>query len=481
MRTVIVFFLFVQLTYAQSDLKNLQGALASSTIMEKDLRELCDEIGGRVTGSEANEKSVEWGLQKFQEAGVMTWKQSFKVPVLWMEGASTFSISGDIEFDPLAVAKYQTAPGDYTGKLINVGMGSESEILKLEEQLKGNFALVSSELCLDIDGLFAEYTQAAKAEMALRKVGVKGIVFMASRPHKLLYRFIPTKVTENDLPQFIMAREDAQRCLRTLQADKELTFSTTVHAEIGGAFTSDNVLAEIEGTDLKEEIVIIGAHLDSWALGTGANDNGCNVTMLINIARQIKALGLKPRRTIRFALWNGEEQGYFGSWAYTKQNLTNMDEHKMAMSVDIGSGEIIGLFTNGREDLVEVMEDILSPLELDTSFALINVPIIGTDNFDFMLQGIPNLVAAHKPASYGVNYHASSDTYDKVDFKSLSKNSQLVGGLLWLYANADDDKINLPRHTRSEIQTMFEKTDTEFSMRMFNVWESWISAERGRK
>ena len=105
MRTVIVFFLFVQLTYAQSDLKNLQGALASSIIMEKDLRELCDEIGGRVTGSEANEKSVEWGLQKFQEAGVMTWKQSFKVPVLWMEGASTFSISGDIEFDPLAVAK----------------------------------------------------------------------------------------------------------------------------------------------------------------------------------------------------------------------------------------------------------------------------------------------------------------------------------------------------------------------------------------
>ena len=481
MRTVIAFFLFMQISFAQSDLKNLQSALVSSTTMEEDLRELCDEIGGRVTGSEANEKSVEWAFKKLKDAGVKTWKQPFEVPVLWMEAASTFKISGGIEFTPLAVAKYQTAPGNYSGKLIDVGMGSEAEILKLKDQLKDNFALVTSELCLDIDGLFAEYTQAAHAENRLRDVGVKGIVFMASRPHKLLYRFIPTKVTENDLPQFIMAREDAQRSLRTLQVGKELTFSTTVHAEIGGAFTSENVLAEITGTDLKEEIIIIGAHLDSWALGTGANDNGCNVTMLINIARQIKALGLKPRRSIRFALWNGEEQGYFGSWAYTKQNEASMDKHKMAMSIDIGSGEIIGLFTNGREDLVTVMEDVLTPLDLDTAFAMINVPIIGTDNFDFMLQGVPNLVAAHKPASYGVNYHASSDTYDKVDFKSLSKNSQLVGGLLWLYANVEKEKIDIPRHTRSEIQSMFDKTKIEFSMRMFNVWEPWMSGERGRK
>ena len=479
----ILFFLLVsfQISLSQSGLHQLRSALDSSELMENDLRELCDEIGGRVTGSKANEQSVEWAYKKFRDAGVKTWKQAFEVPVLWMEGASSFEVTGDIAFTPLAVAKYQTAPGTYTGQLVDVGMGTKEEIANVKDQLKGNFALVSSELCLDINGLFTEYTQAAKAEMALRKVGVKGIVFMASRPQKLLYRFIPIKVTENDLPQFIMAREDASRCLRSLQASKKIKFKTTVHAEIGGAFTSENVLAEIQGTDLKEEVIIIGAHLDSWALGTGANDNGCNVTMLLNIARQMQALGLRPRRTIRFALWNGEEQGYFGSWAYTRQMESFMDNHKMAMSVDIGSGEIIGLFTNGRADLVSVMEDLLEPLALDTSFAMINVPIIGTDNFDFMLQGVPNLVAAHKPASYGVNYHASSDTYDKVDFKSLSKNSQLIGSLLWLYANADDVQINIPRHSRSEIQKMFEETETEFSMRMFNVWEPWIRGERGRR
>ena len=155
-----------------------------------------------------------------------------------------------------------------------------------------------------------------------------------------------------------------------------------------------------------------------------------------------------------------------------------MDQHKMAMSVDIGSGEIIGLFTNGRKDLTEMLPQLLAPLELDTSFAYINVPIIGTDNFDFMLQGVPNLVAAHMPASYGINYHASSDTYDKVDFKSLRKNAQLIAGLLWLYANDDSGLIDLPRITRSEIQSILEEHETEFMMRMFNVWESWITKKR---
>ena len=83
-------------------------------------------------------------------------------------------------------------------------------------------------------------------------------------------------------------------------------------------------------------------------MGTGANDNGANVCLMIDIARQMKELGIQPKRTIRFALWNGEEQGYFGSWSYTLDNLNTLDKHKMALSVDIGSGAITGFFTNGR-------------------------------------------------------------------------------------------------------------------------------------
>ncbi len=477
----LIFILFPLFGFSQDHLASLQKSLSISRHLEKDLQELCDQIGGRVTGSKANEKSVKWAFEKFKEAKVKTWKQEFEMPVMWMEGASKFRVSGEIEFRPLAVAKYQTPPGNYIADLVDVGSGSPEEVEIVKNKLYQNFALVETEMCLDIDGLFNEYVHAATVEALLRKYKVKGIVFMSSRPQKLLYRFIPSKVVENDLPQFIMAREDAKRCLRSIRAGKNLKFMTTVRADIGGEFMSHNVLAEIKGSSKVDEVIVVGAHLDSWALGTGANDNGCNVVMLINIARQMQELGLKPKRTIRFALWNGEEQGYFGSWAYTKEYQSELDNHKMAMSVDIGSGEIIGFFTNGRDDLKQAMEIILSPLNQDKSLTMIDVPIIGTDNFDFMLEGIPNLVAAHRPASYGINYHASSDTYDKVDFTSLTKNTQLIASLLWLYANDETDNIDLHRQSRSEIQSIFDKHDTEFSMRMFNVWVPWINGDRGRK
>ena len=137
------------------------------------------------------------------------------------------------------------------------------------------------------------------------------------------------------MPQLVMAREDAKRCLRNLQENKALQIEVKIDAETGGEYTSHNVIGEIRGSEKPNEVVIIGSHLDSWALGTGANDNGCNVTMMIDIARQMKKLGIKPKRTIRFALWNGEEQGYFGSWAYTEKQGKKLNKHIMAMSVDI--------------------------------------------------------------------------------------------------------------------------------------------------
>ncbi len=479
-RIILFLLVFINVGFAQEVPSDLLNELTKSEFLQKDLQELCDQIGGRVTGSKSNEKAIEWAYSKLREAKVKVWKQDFEMPVMWDEKASKFRISGDLNFRPLAVAKYQTMPGNYVGRLIDVGMGTEEEVAQVTEELKDNFALVETDLCFDIDGLFNEYIHASKVEALLREKKVKGIVFMASRPQKLLYRFIPSKVTENDLPQFVMAREDAKRCQRSIRIGKQLNFLTTVKAEIGGKFTSSNILAEIPGTELKEEVILIGAHLDSWALGTGANDNGCNVSMLIDIARQLKKLNLKPKRTIRFALWNGEEQGYFGSWAYTKQNQSSLDNHKMAMSVDIGSGEIIGFFTNGREDLTSLMNTLVKPIDPDSSLTMINVPIVGTDNFDFMLEGIPNLVASHKPASYGINYHASSDTYDKVDLKSLKQNTKLIASVLWLYANADPKFINLPRNSRKEIESIFQKFDLEFSMRMFNVWDSWKNGQRGR-
>ena len=467
---------------AQSDIGKLVSGLLADTPIEEDLQELCDNIGGRVTGSEANDRAVDWALEKFVNAGVSASKDPFEMPVYWNEKHTKATISG-MDFNPLLVAKYQTPPGEYSKKVLWAGRGTKADFEQLNQnELADAFVLIETDLCLDIDGLFAEYAHATAVEMEAYNHNVAGIIFMSSRPQKLLYHFLTMKATENSLPQFVMAREDAQRCSRILQDGGELTIHIESSIEQGDAFETHNVIAEIKGSEHPDEVVIIGSHIDSWALGTGANDNGCNVTMMIDIARQMKKLGIQPKRTIRFALWNGEEQGYYGSWDYTKDHESELDQHIMALSVDIGSGALTGFFTNGRAELVEITDEVLRPVTALGDFVQINAPIVGTDNFDFMLQGVPNLVGNHKPQVYGLNYHASSDTYDKVDLKQLKVNSAVVGALALGYANLDDSDVQkLTRQSRSDVESMFTQFNLEFTMRMFNVWEPWANGLRGLK
>ncbi len=467
---------------AQSDTEQLMEALRGPTPLETDLQQLCDEVGGRVTGTEENKKAVKWAMKKFKQAKVSVEKEAFEMPIFWMENFTEGTISGDADFQVHMVSKYRTDPGKYLGKLVYLDKLEDIIALKRPKpNLKGKLLIVDMDLCLDINGLFAEYDRAARIEILANDMNAAGIVFMSTRPKKLLYRFITSTTTDPHIPQFIMAREDAQRTIRLLKEGKKLKLKANVNAKTGEEFISHNVIAEIKGSKFPDEIVVLGAHIDSWAMGTGANDNGCNVTMLIDIARQMKKLNIKPDRTIRFALWNGEEQGYFGSWHYTKRRKKELDNHVMALSVDIGSGDITGCFTNGQEALIPVLEDIFSVSHPGVEFANINAPIVGTDNFDFMLQGIPNLVANHKPQVYGINYHASSDTYDKVNIKSVKNNAAYVASLALGFANMDANKYELKRQSRAEIETMFEAFDLEFTMRMFNVWEPWVKGKRGRE
>jgi carboxypeptidase Q len=303
---------------------------------------------------------------------------------------------------------------------------------------------------------------------------------MASRPAKLLYRFISSTGDQESIPQIVMAREDAKRCIRLLEAGKKLDINIQLTADTGGSYKADNVIAEIRGTELPEEIIIIGAHIDSWALGTGANDNGCNVAMMIDIARQMAKSNIQAKRTIRFALWNGEEQGYFGSHAYTLDHASELDQHKLAISIDIGSGDILGYFTNGRAELLPIMDEILAQVTQLGTFTNMNIPIVGTDNFDFMLQGVPNLVARHKPDLYGLNYHAASDTYDKVNLKSLKTNAAIVASTILQYANMSETQLaSTARHDRNAVSRIIEEHKLEYTMKMFDVWNTWVKGTRG--
>ena len=466
------------------DYQKLSKIIENDDQVAKDLAHLCDFIGGRPTGSEANLASVDWTYGKFQEYGVSVSKQAFEMPGFWLEQSSKAKITGDLNFTPRVTAlTFSTRSNMYkTYPLLDGGRGEKEDFSRLGTRSEGAVIFIETDELVNIDGLFKEYSDAAKIEALAYKAGVAGVVYMSSRPKKLMYRHNASRAYDNTLPMLVMAREDGKRCLRALRRNdtSQLFIQMDIKVKNRGDQTSYNVISEIRGSEKPDEVVVIGSHLDSWGMGTGANDNGCNVVMMMTIAKHFVQLGITPKRTIRLVLWNGEEQGFYGSMAYTKQYENTMDDHVMALSVDIGSGAINGFFTGGRPDVLQATDQIVNWFKDLGPFINIDVPLVGTDNFDFMMVGVPNLVANHEEYNYALNYHAESDTYDKVDIVQLKKNTVIVAALTLEYAN--DLSIKLKRQTRSEIETLIINTDLEDQMRaMMNDWDEWTTGIRGRQ
>ncbi len=465
----------------QDEVDILIGALLADTPLEEDLLSLTDTVGGRPTGSEANRLSVEWALGRFQEAGVSARREEFNMPALWIPDSASVAIGGDVSFKPRVVAKpysATTAPSTLKGNLLDGGFGTPADFARLGPRVHGAFVLIETNELHDLDGLFREYREAADIERRASSKGMTGLIYMSSRPRNLLYRHNAALGPSNKKRLLVMEREGAKRALRLLRAGADLQIHVKISASLGGSYRSENVIAEIPGSEKPDEYVLIGAHLDSWDLGTGALDNGCNVALVIDLARQIRRLGLKPRRTLRFALFNGEEQGLHGSWGYVRTHAAELDGHVMASSFDMGSGRISGFFTNGRTELIAAVDEALRPVRGLGPFSHPNVPVVGTDNYDFMMEGVANLVAMQEDSNYGPNYHARSDTFDKVDLRQLRLNAAIAAALIWGFSETD---VSLRRHTRAEIEELIRRTDLGDQMRAFALWDSWERGVRGRK
>jgi len=304
---------------------------------------------------------------------------------------------------------------------------------------------------------------------------------MGARERLLLYRHTNSLSGEIDrIPQAILAREDAVWLARLIAA-----YPGNVHANleipntIGGPLEQENVVGEIRGYEKPDEAVILGAHLDSWELGTGALDNGCNAALVIEAARAIKATGLLPRRTIRFVLFSGEEQGVLGSFEYVKTHRAELDKIRAMITFDAGIGRVTGYSLGGRRDIEASVREVLKPLESWGANHHTYDAFFGTDNFDFLLEGVPTLVANQEEANYLPNYHAASDTLDKVDMRELKLHTVLAALTAWGIADRSEQLGK--RFTRSEIETQMKETGLEQQMKTLGYWGAWQSGARGRK
>jgi hypothetical protein len=262
------------------------------------------------------------------------------------------------------------------------------------------------------------------------------------------------------VPTVILRNDDYGRIER-LVADGEnvtLRFDIVNHIYPEGK-TSYNAIAEIPGTDKADEIVMLGGHLDSWHGGTGATDNAIGCAIMMEAARLIEAAGLKPRRTIRVALWSGEEEGLLGSLAYVKQHFGTTEDPKPEwfkldayLNVDTGTGRIRGAGVFGPPEAAAVIRPVLKQFEewgVGGASSTSSRAVGGTDSTSFNNAGLPGIGMSQDPIEYNtMTHHTNLDTYERIVPDDVKKDAAIVAAQIWHLANRDE---MLPRFSKDNM------------------------------
>lgn len=254
------------------------------------------------------------------------------------------------------------------------------------------------------------------------------------------------------LPQVVVGAEHYNRLVRQLQKGIAVTLELAMQVKFTPVAPGFNVIGEIPGTDLREEVVMIGAHLDSWHSSTGATDNAVGSAVMMEAMRLIKSLGRDPRRTIRVALWGGEEQGLLGSRSYVKRKLGERldqsypydsirlteagEKFSVYFNMDYGAGKYRGIYLQGNEDAVPIFRSWMAPFEKDGGGTISLRNATGTDHLSFDAIGLPGYQFIQDPLEYATRtHHANMDVYDRVVADDLKYNAVMTAYLAWMAAN----------------------------------------------
>lgn len=508
-KLIIPFFLllFVSLAYAQQEPVDLQmiekikdEGLNRSQVM-KTAFYLTDVIGPRLSGSAGLKHANEWTRQQLTD-----WQLANATIEPWGE----FGRGWDIEksyaamtapyYQPLIASPKAWTPGTnglVKGKLMLVHAEKEEDFAQYKGQLKDKIILVQT--TPDIKTTFEpdarRFTDDRLAEMAgaaasapsssglspermaeyrsRRAVREKLSQFLMEEGAALVISngrgMHGTYFTSNGasyaadapavLPELEMAAEHYARMLRLLQAQQEVEIETEIKTRFNTELTGYNVVAEIPGTDkkLKSELVMVGAHLDSWHSATGATDNAAGTAVMMEAMRILKTIGVKPRRTIRIALWGSEEQGLFGSRNYVKNHFGDAQTMKLLpdhakfsayYNVDNGTGKIRGVYLQGNEALRSIFQAWLEPFK-DMGATTVTIRNTGgTDHQSFDAVGLPGFQFIQDPVDYNTRtHHTNMDTYERLQEEDLKQAAVIVASFVYHTAMRDQ---KLPRKAMPE-------------------------------
>ena len=427
--------------------KLIESALAEKPGY-KITESLTTEVGQRMAGTEAEARAREWAVEKFKAIGLENVRvEPFKIPG-WERGQETASI-----ISPFPQNLEITALGYSVATPVN---GIEAEVVyfpelvalqKTTQDLSGKIVFIDGRMKKAPDG--AGYgpagmkrrigaSEAAKhgaIAVLIRSVGTDSHRF----PHTGGMRYMP------DVPKIpiaAMSGPDADQMERIFNRGEKVTVRMMLSPVDTGDRPSGNVIGEIVGTEEPEKIVLIGGHLDSWDLGTGAIDDGAGIGITAGAAKIIIDSGLKPKRTIRVVAYGAEEIGLLGGFAYRDKYKSELKNHVMASESDFGAEapyEVHYNWVNGREDM-QALADLLNlPLvKKDTSG--------GPDIGPIKREGVPTMRLQQDGTDYFDLHHTHDDTFDKINADEMAKNTAGFAAMAWIAANSNsnyrDDKEN---------------------------------------
>ena len=491
----ILLFLPLFLT-AQSEKVDLEmiHRIKQETIKNSRVQELAfwltDYIGPRLTGSTGNSRANEWAVKKMEELGFQNVR---------MEPARDFTRGGWDNHKTYAAmtapyyANFACNPVAWTGstkglvkaEVVLLDVKDENDLKKYKGKLEGKIVLVPSTSTYEVsfDPLARRYTDERLKQMTLEspasparrppvdiavmaaqmKLTAAIAAFLKNEGSAVIVKSsgmfnVPRSTSANyksgdkePVAEINLPVEAHGRMERLIRNKVPVEMEIEIINKFFPSPTIYNVIGEIPGTDLRHEVVLLGAHIDSWHGGTGAADNASGCIVMMEAMRILKNIGVAPRRTIRIALWGGEEQGLNGSRGYVEKHLVDpvTKEHKgeydnfaAYFNMDNGTGRYRGIYLQENDMVRPVFEQWMKPLE-SLGFSVISPGNTGgTDHLAFDAAGLPGFQFIQDEIEYSRGYHTVMDTYERLIMTDLRINATITACFAYNAAMRDD---KLPR------------------------------------
>ena len=440
------------------------------------LTELSDEVGARVTGSPAERKAEEWGVGKMKSIGLENvHTEKYTIWKGWTRGTAEAElltpVRRKLHVDAMGWTG-STAAGGAEAEVVTVNLFDIENEIKNASRLKGKIPLIvmKGRPPQNPGSLFARYgdlLRAAGRAGAVAVIGGQG--GSKASGMNLTHTGILGFNADFAVPVVSMTAGDQGQLERLL--DRGIVPRLRINVQntfSNGPVETANVVGEIRGRENPEQILVVGAHLDSWDLSQGTTDNGSGTAAVLGAADNIVRSGARPRRTIRFVLFTGEEQGVDGSFAYVKQHQAEMANHLGDLVLDEGQGPVKAFQLGGRDDLVASFQPFadslanIRPVQVDDKFEA------GTDTLPFSLAGLPGINMSQDSGEYKFTHHSAADSLDAQKPDVLAQNATLMAlAAFWIADRPERFASPWPKERTARMV----RAQREYEMlKAFNIW-----------